>query len=62
MKITKHISFYFFTDRVIYINNIIDETNKYEYMTDIFIHTNFIDLKKEMFNNYTNGYITPLHI
>uniref|UniRef100_A0A6C0B841 Uncharacterized protein n=1 Tax=viral metagenome TaxID=1070528 RepID=A0A6C0B841_9ZZZZ len=57
MKITKHISFYFLTNRVIYINNIIDETNKYEYTTDIFIHTNFIDLKKEMFNTYTNGYI-----
>jgi len=57
MKITKHISFYFLTDRIIYINNIIDETNKYEYTTDIFIHTNFIDLKKEMFNNYTNGFI-----
>jgi len=61
MKITKHISFYFLIDRVIYINNIIDETNKYEYTTDIFIHTNFIDLKKEMFNNYTNGYIKIIY-
>jgi hypothetical protein len=61
MKITKHISFYFLTDRIIYINNIIDETNKYEYTTDIFIHTNSIDLQKEMFNNYTNGHITIIY-
>ena len=46
MKITKHISFHFLPERIIYINNIIDETNKYEYTTDIFIHTNFIDLQK----------------
>ena len=57
MKITKHISFYFLMNRIIYINNIIDETNKYEYTTDIFIHTNNIDLHEGMFNNYTNGYI-----
>jgi hypothetical protein len=61
MKITKHISFYFLKDRIIYINNIIDETNKYEYKTDIFIHTNFIDLQIEMFNNYTNGHITIIY-
>ena len=61
MKITKHISFYFLIDRVIYINNIIDETNKYEYTTDIFIHTNNIDLHEDMFNNYTNGYIKIIY-
>lgn len=61
MKITKHISFYFLIDRIMYINNIIDETNKYEYMTDIFIHTNNIDLHKGMFNNYTNGYIKIIY-
>ena len=44
MKITKHISFYYLENRIAYINNIIDETNKYEYTTDIFIHTNNIDL------------------
>ena len=62
MKITKHISFYFLIDRIIYINNIIDETNKYEYTTDIFIHTNNISLEKSMFNKYTNGCITPFNI
>jgi hypothetical protein len=61
MKITKHISFYYLTDRIIYINNIIDETNKYEYITDIFIHTNNIDLQEGMFNNYTNGYIKIIY-
>ena len=61
MKITKHISFYFLIDRFIYINNIIDETNKYEYTTDIFIHTNNIDLQESMFNNYTNGYIKIIY-
>ena len=61
MKITKHISFYFLIDRIIYINNIIDETNKYEYTTDIFIHTNNIDLQEAMLNNYTNGYIKIIY-
>ena len=61
MKITKHISFYFLTNRIIYINNIIDETNKYEYTTDIFIHTNNNDLQEVMFNNYTNGYIKIIY-
>jgi len=57
MKITKHICFYFKSDRIYCINNIIDETNKYEYTTDIFIHTNKIDLQESTFNKYTNGCI-----
>lgn len=61
MKITKHISFYYLPDRIIYINNIIDETNKYECTTDIFIHTNNIDLKESVFNNYTNGFIKIIY-
>ena len=61
MKITKHISFYFKTSRIIYINNIIDETNKYEQITDIYIHTNNINLHKEMFNNYNNGNIKIIY-
>jgi hypothetical protein len=61
MKITKHISFFYLMHRFIYINQIIDETNKYEYTTDIFIHTNNIDLHKGMFNNYTNGYIKIIY-
>jgi hypothetical protein len=61
MKITKHISFYFLLDRIIYINAIIDETNKYEYVTDIFIHTNNIDLMESAFNSYTNGCIKTIY-
>jgi hypothetical protein len=40
---------------MVYVNTIIDETNTYEYTTDIFIHTNCVDLQKEMFTKYTNG-------
>jgi hypothetical protein len=61
MKITKHISFYFLKDRIFYINNIINETNKYEYTTDIFIHTNNINLQESEFNNYTNGCIKIIY-
>jgi hypothetical protein len=61
MKITKHISFYFLDSRIIYINKIIDETNTYEYTTDIFIHTNNINLEKNAFHNYTNGCINIIY-
>lgn len=61
MKITKHICFYFLVDRIIYINKIIDETNKYEHVTDIYIHTNNMCLEKNMFNNYDNGVITIVY-
>ena len=40
MKMTKHISFLNLENRICYINNIISETNNYEYETDIYIHTN----------------------
>ncbi len=55
MKITKHITFYYDLNRIKYINQIIDETNKYKYQTDIFIHTNVKDLKLETFRKYENG-------
>jgi hypothetical protein len=61
MKITKHISFYFVPERLIYINNILSETSKYKYITDIFIHTNNIDLTIENLNNYTNGKIEIIY-
>ena len=57
MKITKHISFYYVENRIIYVNKIIDETNKYEFITDIFIHTNNPNLQESTFNKYTNGCI-----
>jgi len=57
MKITKHISFFYIQSRIQYINKIIDETNKYDYITDIYIHTNKNDLDINNFNKYTNGII-----
>ena len=61
MKITKHISFYFLLDRLCYINRIIDETYNYEYITDIFIHTNLVSLDINMFNKYTNGILNIIY-
>ena len=60
MRITKHISFYYIEKRLFYINNIIDETNKYESITDIFIHTNK-NLQEDSFNKYTNGLIQIIY-
>jgi len=61
MKITKHISFFYLEHRIIYINSIIDETNKYKYRTDIFIHTNNPELEINTFNNYSNGTINIIY-
>lgn len=44
-----------------YINNIINETNKYECITDIFIHTNNKDLMESTFIKYTNGNIKIIY-
>ena len=44
MKITKHITFFYSEktkDRIVYLNKILEETNKYPYITNIFIHTNY---------------------
>jgi len=57
MRITKHISFYYFENRILYVNKIIDETNNYELETDIYIHTNNKNLEESAFNKYTNGCI-----
>ena len=61
MRITKHISFYYIENRVCYMNKIIDETNKYKFITDLYIHTNSKILKKEDFNEYTNGNINIIY-
>jgi len=61
MKITKHISFFYVVERIKYINNIIDETNKYEYVTDIFIHTNKKEVVINSFNKYSNGIIKIIY-
>jgi hypothetical protein len=54
MKITKHITFFYIESRLQYLNKIIEETNKYEFTTDIFIHTN---VPLSMNPPYTNGKI-----
>ena len=61
MIITKHITFYYIQDRIVYINNIIDETNKYECTTDIYIHTDNKDLREDVFHHYTNGRFKIIH-
>ena len=61
MRITKHITFFYLEDRKCYINRIIEETNRYELTTDIFIHTNYIYLKETDFVQYTNGAIKVVY-
>lgn len=61
LTITKHISFYYIPDRIKYINRIIDETNTYKSKTDIFIHTNSLELTNNLINPYTNGSLYIIH-
>lgn len=61
MKITKHISFYYNSNRISYINQIINETNQYKFTTDLYIHTNRNKLSKEDFHEYTNGNINIIY-
>jgi len=61
MLITKHITFFYLEDRKCYINRIIEETNRYELTTDIFIHSNYIHLKETDFIKYTNGVIKVVY-
>jgi len=56
MKITKHISFYYNSNRICYINRIIQECNSYPFITDIFIHTNY-KFSNEILHENTNGKI-----
>jgi hypothetical protein len=61
MRITKHISFFYIESRICYINNIINETNKYECTTDIYIHTNDEKLTDSVFTTYNNGLLKIIH-
>ena len=54
MKIAKHICFFYLEERIKYINKIIEETNKYPFTTDIFIHMN-LNFSKDTFIDYKNG-------
>ena len=40
LKLANHITFFYNENRIVYLNQIIKEINLYEYITDIFIHTN----------------------
>jgi hypothetical protein len=60
MKITKNIIFFYNENRFKYLNKIIDETNNYQYETDIFIHTNNI-FSKDLLNTYNNGNINIIY-
>jgi hypothetical protein len=61
MKITKHITFYYLEKRIYCLNKIIDETNNYKFITDIFIHTNNYNFTTEFLNKYTNGSINIIY-
>lgn len=61
MKFTKHITFYYLEKRIYCLNKIIDETNNYKFITDIFIHTNNNDFTTEFLNKYTNGSINIIY-
>jgi hypothetical protein len=62
MKITLHISFYYISDRIKYLNSIINEiNNNYKLETDVFIHTNNINFSINNLNNYTNGQIKIIY-
>ena len=57
LKISKQICFFYLENRIKYMNRIIEECNIYPYLTDIFIHTNNVDLTESVFNKYDNGTI-----
>ena len=57
LKISKHICFFYLENRINYINRIIEECNIYPYLTDIFIHTNNVNLTDSAFIKYNNGKI-----
>jgi hypothetical protein len=54
MKIAKHICFFYKEERLQYINKILEETAKYPFTTDVFIHTHK-KFSKDKLVEYTNG-------
>ena len=58
MKISKHLTFFYLSDRLQYVHRLLEEANRYPYETDVFIHANTeFDLG---FSTYTNGKIQVL--
>ena len=43
-KIAIHVSFFYIESRIQYVNRIIEATNQYDCVADIFIHTNIPDV------------------
>jgi len=60
-KIAKHVSFHFNKDKIRFINRILKESNKYKYVTDVFIHTNDKAVTTSLFEAYTNGTLHIIH-
>lgn len=56
-----HISFYYKEDRIKYLNVILNETSRYPFRVDIFIHTNVKDFKKENLIKYNQGSLIIVH-
>jgi hypothetical protein len=61
MRIAKHIIFHYLEERISFVNTIINEINNYKISTDIFIHTNNLELDINYFIPYTNGCIEIIH-
>ena len=57
MSFCMHICYFYLEKRIKYINRIIEECELYPHKTDIFIHTNNVELKEETFCSYNNGKI-----
>ena len=54
-KMVKHITFFYIEERIKSLNEVLGTANKYKFTTDIFIHTNDKDFKKEKLIPYNNG-------
>jgi SAM-dependent methyltransferase len=60
-KIAKHVTFHFNKDKIRFINTILKESNKYNYATDIYIHTNDKAVTASLFEPYANGTLNIIH-
>ncbi len=56
-KIAIHICFFYIESRLEYIRRILEETNNYSHIADIFIHTNVREITEEVLSIYKNGVI-----
>lgn len=61
-RITKHICFFYRFERIKFLKKVIEETDKYPYKTDIFIHTNDFKFDLKILNCiYNNGSINFIY-